>query len=78
MDERVTEQIIEAIADVEGVEPENLHNVLEDDVSTDAIRELVNHSSNSWRLQFETRNHIIQVTGNNTILVDGEQKRAFV
>ena len=43
MDERVTQQIIEAIADVEGVEPENLHNVLEDEVSTDAIRELVNH-----------------------------------
>jgi hypothetical protein len=78
MDEGVTEQIIEAIADVEGIEPENLNSVLEDDVSTDAIRELVNHSSNSWRLQFETRNHIIQVMGNNTILVDGEQKRAFV
>ena len=73
----VTTQITEAIAEVEGTTPERLDIVLQQYVSTDAIRELVAHDSDAWRLQFETQNHVIQVMGNNTIHVDGEQRRRF-
>jgi hypothetical protein len=46
-------------------------------VSTDAIRASVNHGSDSWRLQFETPNHVVEATGTGTIFVDGEQMRTI-
>jgi hypothetical protein len=77
MDEHIPTQIIEAIAEAEGMEPERLDVSLQNCVSTDAIRELVAHQSDSWRLQFETPNHVVHVMGDNTILVDGERQREF-
>jgi hypothetical protein len=69
----ITEQIVEDIADQEGVKPENLSSPLEDHIPTDAIRTLANHHSSSWRLQFETQKHVVEVTGNERILIDGER-----
>lgn len=72
MEQTVIEQIVDDIADLEGVKPENLSTALEHHIPTDVIRELANHRSNSWRLQFETQKHVVEITGNNIILVDGE------
>ena len=77
MVEPILEQAIDSIADAEGVEPRNLDISLEDYVSTDAVRSLVLHESDSWRIQFETPNHVVEISGNNTILVDGERARKF-
>lgn len=77
MGETILTQIIRSIADAEEVDPENLDISLQDYVETDAIRDLVNHESNAWRLQFETSDHIIEVTGNVEILVDGTQARTL-
>jgi hypothetical protein len=71
MEQTILNQISEAIADVEGVDPVNLDVSIQRCISTDAIQDLVNHESNSWRLQFETPNHVVNVTGNDKILVDG-------
>ena len=71
----VIEQITAAIADIEKTDPIRLNISLHNHVSTDAIQELVAHKSNAWRLQFETQNHVVEVTGNNIILVDGQQVR---
>ncbi|QUO46898.1 MULTISPECIES: HalOD1 output domain-containing protein [Halorubrum] len=71
------EQIARAIADAESVEPDELDVCLEDHVPTDAIRDLVAHDSDSWRLQFETPDHVVEVTGNDRILVDGERVGTF-
>ena len=73
----VTDQIIEAIAEIEDTKPEDIDMILQHYVSTDAIRDLVAHDGNAWQLQFETENHVVQVMGNNTILVDGENQRTF-
>lgn len=73
----VIEQIIGDIADVEDVEPIDLDVSLEDYVSTSAIDELVEHKSNAWRLQFETPHHVVEVTGNDDVLVDGERTRTL-
>jgi hypothetical protein len=67
--------IVEAIAEVEETVSEDLDMCLHRNISTDAIQELVTHESNAWRLQFETENHIVEVTGNNKILVDGDRIR---
>ena len=75
MTEALLKQIAEAIADVESVEPQELDVSIEDHVSTDAIRDLESHDSDSWRLQFETPGHVVEVTGTERILVDGERVR---
>lgn len=63
--------IIQSIADAEDVEPSELDVQLYREISTDALRELVGHESDSWRVKFETVNYNIEVTGNGEILVDG-------
>lgn len=70
MSEPTIGRIVEHLAEREGVEPENLETPLEKDVSTDAIRALVNHESTAWELEFETTNHIVTVTGTGEIGVD--------
>lgn len=67
-------QIIEAIADTENTKTSDLDVVLQNHVSVDAIQHLNDHESNAWRIQFETPNHVIELTGNDTIVVDGEKK----
>lgn len=62
--------IIQSIADAEDVEPSELDVQLYHEISTDALRKLVGHESDSWQVQFETANYIIEVTGNGEILVD--------
>jgi hypothetical protein len=73
----VIEQLTGAIADIEDTTPEELNISLQNYVSTDAIQDLVVHDSDAWRLQFETQRHVIEITGNNIILVDGQQVREF-
>ena len=67
-------QITQSIAEAEDTDPEDLDRSLERFVSTDAIRDLLAHESNSWRLQFETPDHVVEVMGDNTILVDGARR----
>jgi len=67
-------QITQSIAEAEDTDPEDLDRSLERFVSTDAIRDLLAHESNSWRLQFETPNHVVEVMGDDTILVDGARE----
>jgi hypothetical protein len=77
MDQSIINQIIGGIADVKGVDPVDLDIAIQRYVSTDAIQDLVKHRSNSWRLQFETPDHVVEVTGNDKILVDGTQVRTL-
>jgi hypothetical protein len=73
MRETVIENIIEAIAEAEETDWERLDIYLHRYVSADSIRGLVTHESNPWRLQFETESHVVELAGNNTILVDGQR-----
>jgi hypothetical protein len=73
----VIKQLTGAIADIEETTPEQIDISLQNYVSTDAIQDLVVHDSDAWRLQFETPRHVVEITGNNIILVDGQQVREF-
>ena len=73
----VIEQLTGAIAEIEETTPEQLNISLQNHVSTDAIQDLVVHDSDAWRLQFETQRHVVEITGDNIILVDGKQVREF-
>ena len=72
MKQTLPEQIIGKIAAEENVEPENLEFQLQRYVSTDAIQDLANHRNDAWRLQFETPNHVVEIAGNGTVLIDGQ------
>lgn len=73
----VIQQLAAAIADAEETPPDRLDIPLHHYVSTEAIQNLVAHQSDSWRFQFESQNHVVEITGNNIIIVDGEQVREF-
>lgn len=76
MADTIAKQVAEAIAEVEGTDVEHLNIMLQNHVSTDAIRELVRHESSSWSLQFETQDHVVEVLGkNNTVIVDDSERR---
>lgn len=73
----IEEKIILAIADAKDTEPANLDLAVQNWIEMDAIRQLVNHDSTDWMLQFEIPNHTVTVTGENEVLVDKRQKRTF-
>lgn len=73
----LVEKTIGAIALVKETEPQHLDIRLQNWVETDAIRELSAHDSDSWELQFDVQNHDVKVRGDETVLVDGEEKRTY-
>lgn len=75
MQQTLLERVISAIADAKGVEAEALEVPLEHHVSTEAIRALESHDSSSWQLEFETPDHVVQITERNEIVVDNKTKR---
>lgn len=74
MKETLLERVINAIADAKGVEADALEISLENHVSTDAIRALETHDSSSWQFEFETPDHVVQITERNEIIVDSKAK----
>ncbi|WP_254838980.1 HalOD1 output domain-containing protein [Natronomonas marina] len=76
MGDAVLGKIIQAIAEAEGREADDLAVVLQDHVDTDAIRLLAAHPSDSWTLQFELPDHTVRVTGDDEIFVDETRQRA--
>jgi hypothetical protein len=72
MTESILERVVRGIAEAENVTPLELPVSIERYVSTDAIRELVDHDNDSWRLRFETRDLVAEITGNDAVRVDGE------
>ena len=70
----ILHRIIRAWADAKDTDPTELDEPLERFVSTDAIRHLEAHDSDSWYLEFETHDAVVTVTGDGTVLVDGEQQ----
>lgn len=72
MKKSLLEKITNKIASEENVEPENLELQLQKYVSTDAIRGLANQENDEWSLQFETMNHVVEIAGDDTVLIDGQ------
>ena len=62
--------IIEAVADSEGVEPDELGIVMADHIDLDAVNQLAGHDNSTWTLRFELPEHSVTVTSEGVILVD--------
>lgn len=70
-------EIVEAIADEKGVDSEKLDLILEEHVSTDAIRLLAAHETETWTLRFEIPDHEVTVKSDGVILVDGSKQEVW-
>lgn len=69
MVQTLVEKVISALALEKDVEASQLDIELETYISTDVIAELESHDSDAWRLQFETPNHVIEISGNDTVQI---------
>lgn len=67
-------KVVGAVAEVEGVDPAELDLVLHDHVETDALEALDRHPGDSWTLRFEASGHTVTVTGDGSVLVDGQRR----
>lgn len=70
----IVPELIKAIADAKGIEPDQLDFTLHEYIDADAIELLAAHESASWTLSFELPNHNVTVTSDGIILVDGAQQ----
>lgn len=75
MFESLTSDIIDAVADSEGVKSDELDFVLADYIDPDALEQLANHGNSTWRLEFELPDHIVTVTSDGKIFVDDQLKK---
>ena len=66
--------ITRARADAKDADPTEIEP-LERLVSTDAIRDLEAHDSDSWYLEFETRDGVVAVTGDGKVSVRDDRQR---
>lgn len=71
----LVEKLIGAIADVEETDPQYLDITLQDWIDADAIRGLVAHGNDSWELQFKVQNYDVIIRADETILIDGVERR---
>lgn len=71
-------EIIEAVADSEGSEPEELAVVLGDHIDLDAVNQFAERSNSPWTLGFELPEHSVTVTSDGIILVDGHPERNWL
>jgi len=69
--ERTTIEIVRAIARAEGVPVHELDYSLHEYVATDAITALVESGHESWELTFDVPGHVVTVTGDGVIKIDG-------
>lgn len=70
-------QIVEAIADTKGIDPDEFDRPLQDFIDTDAIQLLASHDTASWTLSFELPDHKVTITSDRLILVDGVREGSW-
>ena len=73
--ERPVFRVVAAIAEVEGVEPDELEYTLHEHVHTGAIRGLVAGGYEQWELTFQVPGHVVSVRADDGVYVDGERVR---
>lgn len=65
--------MIEALAHVEQVAPDDFDYQLHEYVNTDALLTLGNCTDATWELSFEVPDHGVRITSDGSIFVDGNR-----
>jgi len=74
MEQSPIPEIIEAIADLKGIEPSELDLALYEYIEPEAIQQLASHGTASWTLSFELPEHQVAITSEGAVLVDGTER----
>lgn len=69
--------VVEAVAEVEGVEPQELEYTLYEHVCPEAIQGLVEGDYEDWELTFRIPGHEVCLRADDGVYVDGEYVRAL-
>jgi regulator of RNase E activity RraB len=77
MNGSLTTEIVNAVAETEGVQPQDLDYTLQHHIDMDALEQLADRSSTPWTLSFELPDHSVTVTSDGTILVDNRQTKTW-
>jgi hypothetical protein len=64
-------EIVEALAELDGVDPLALDYSLYDYVDLEAIERMHANSATDWSLRFDVPGHEVTVRSDRTVLVDG-------
>ncbi|WP_226011593.1 HalOD1 output domain-containing protein [Halomicrobium salinisoli] len=68
-DATVTQRVIDALAEAEGVEPQELDPPLYEAIETDALELLAGHDG-EWYLQFTVGDCVVAVDGGDEVTVE--------
>ena len=74
MDRSIETEVVYAIADAEGVEPEELDIVLYDYVDLEAIADLVDGDTTPWTFSFEILSYVVTVDSDGSVLVESQDE----
>ena len=70
VDMSIETKVVYAIADAEGVEPEELDMVLYDYVDLESIADLVDDDTTAWTFSFEILSYVVTVDSDGSVLVE--------
>jgi len=74
VDRSIETEVVYAIADAEGVEPEELDIVLYDYVDLEAIADLVDDDTTPWTFSFEILSYVVTVDSDGSVLVESQDE----
>jgi hypothetical protein len=70
-------EIVDAIADAKGTDPQRMDITLQEHIDADAIQNLADHETATWTLAFELPNHNVTVTSDGLVFVDGVRRHVW-
>jgi len=76
MTESLVSDIVGAVAEARGVDPEELDFTLYEYIAADALHQLEAHGESTWTVTFEVPEHQVTVTSQGGVFVDGQQEQA--
>ena len=70
--------LVDALAEAEGVPPDEMDYTLHDYVDPDALVRLAEGCSSDWQLTFDVSGHQVKITDGNQLIVDDVTYRTSV
>lgn len=78
MADKIVAEIIEAVADSKGVEPNELEMTLGEYADLEAIERFAENTESSWRLSFELPQRRVHVESDGDVLVEERAEQSSI
>ena len=70
MNDQLTHEIVNGVAERRDVEPAELDLVIEDYIDTEAVERLADHETASWTLSFQLPESVVTIMNGGEISID--------